>query len=203
MQLDSDIIRKMESKDLEHVVQTHLESFPGFFLSFLGPRFLRLYYSGVIDAPEGISFVYLDSAGQPSGFVAGTTNPRGFYRRLLVRDWLKFSFASFRAILHRPSAIVRVARGILHPASNPIGPDVAGLFSIGVRPNLQGVGAGKVLVSKFIDEAKARGCKCVFLTTDRDENNAVNTFYEQLGFSLERQHVTPEGRRMNEYWISL
>ena len=203
MQLEGDTIRKMESKDLECVVQTHLESFPGFFLSFLGVRFLRLFYAGVVDAPEGISFVYLDSDGQPSGFVAGTTNPRGFYRRLLVRDWLKFSFASIGAILRKPSTIVRVARGISHPASNPIGSDVAGLFSIGVRPNLQGVGAGKKLVQKFIDEARSMNCKRVFLTTDQENNEIVNDFYLKLGFSVGRQYETPEGRKMNEYWITL
>ncbi|MDX2479220.1 MAG: GNAT family N-acetyltransferase [Desulfuromusa sp.] len=203
MRLESGSIRKMEDGDLEPVVQTHLESFPDFFLSFLGPRFLRLYYAGVISAPEGIAFVCLDSDGQPSGFVAGTTNPRGFYRRLLIRGWLKFSFASLGAILRRPSAIARVARAVFHPASNPIGADVAGLFSIGVQPKMQGTGAGKALVLKFLDVTKACGCKRVFLTTDQKNNDGVNAFYEKLGFSLERQYETPEGRCMNEYWFTL
>jgi ribosomal protein S18 acetylase RimI-like enzyme len=197
------MIRNMSSENIKQVVSIHLKSFPGFFLSFMGTRFLSLYYNGVVEAPEGIAFVYLNKAGDPAGFVVGTSNPRGFYSRLLKRDWLKFSFASLGAICRRPAAIVRIARGFLHPGENPAGDEVAGLFSIGVLPELQGTGAGKALVRAFQDEAKKRGCKKVFLTTDAEGNEAVNSFYRKLGFTVERQYNTPEGRKMNEYWISL
>lgn len=197
------MISPMSSDDVSAVVEVHLESFPGFFLSYLGPRFLSLYYKGICSAPEGIAFSYLNEAGGPAGFVAGSSNPRGFYSRLLKKDWFRFSLASVGGVLRRPSAILRVARGVLHPGANPVGADVAGLFSIGVLPELQGTGAGKKLVEAFLAEAKNRGCKRVFLTTDRDNNENVNLFYQKLGFSLERQYETPEGRRMNEYWIKL
>ncbi len=197
------MIRTMTQGDLKLVVAAHLASFPDFFLSFLGPRFLALYYSGVCTAPEGIAFVYLNDSGSPAGFVAGTSNPRGFYSRLLKRGWLKFALASVNAVVRKPSTVSRIARGLFHPGGNPVGDDVAGLFSIGVLPELQGTGAGKMLVHMFLDEARKRGCKRVFLTTDRDNNAAVNSFYEKLGFTIERHYVTPEGRRMNEYWITL
>jgi ribosomal protein S18 acetylase RimI-like enzyme len=197
------MIRNMLPENIKQVVSIHLKSFPGFFLSFMGARFLSLYYSGIVEAPEGIAFVYLNKAGSPAGFVAGTSNPRGFYSRLLKRNWLKFSFASMGAICRRPAAIVRIARGFFHPGENPAGDEVAGLFSIGVLPELQGTGAGKALVLAFQDEAKKRGCKRVFLTTDADGNEAVNSFYRKLGFTVERLYNTPEGRNMNEYWITL
>lgn len=193
----------MTTEHIPAVVQVHLNSFPGFFLSFLGPRFLSLYYTGVCEAPEGIAFVYLNASGVPVGFVAGSSNPRGFYSRLLKRDWLRFSLASVGAIVRKPSAIKRIVRGIFHPGGNPAGADMAGLFSIGVHPELQGTGAGQPLVQAFLHEAGMQGCKRVFLTTDRYNNKAVNAFYQKLGFSIERQYVTPEGRHMNEYWINL
>lgn len=196
-------IRPLQPDHVNTVVNVHLASFPGFFLSFLGPRFLKLFYSGICTAPEGIGFVYCNDSGVPAGFVAGTSNPGGFYSRLLRRDWLKFSVASLGALLKRPSAVKRVARAFLHPSTNPVGTDVAGLFSIGVLPELQGTGAGKQLVQAFLAEAGRRGCRRVFLTTDRDNNDAVNSFYEKLGFAIERQYITPEGRRMNEYWLSI
>lgn len=198
-----DMIRPMTDDDLDSVVLIHLSSFPGFFLSFLGSRFLRLYYSGICGADEGISYVYLNDKGVPSGFVAGSSNPRGFYSRLLKRDWFKFSLASVGPIIKKPAAAKRVVRAVLYPGKNPVGPDVAGLFSIGVRPELQGTGAGKYLVRTFLQEAARRGCQRVFLTTDRDNNDAVNSFYQKMGFAIEHQFVTPEGRRMNEYWINL
>lgn len=197
------MIRPMNADDVESVVRIHLASFPNFFLSFLGPRFLSLFYSGVCVAQEGIAFVYLSESKKPSGFVAGTSNPRGFYSRLLKRDWLKFALASIVPILKKPSIFSRVARGVSHPSDNPVGNDVAGLFSIGVLPELQGTGAGKALVQAFLDEARGRGCKKVFLTTDRDKNDSVNSFYSKMGFTIERQYTTPEGRRMNEYWVTL
>jgi ribosomal protein S18 acetylase RimI-like enzyme len=196
------MIRSMQVGDVEKVAKVHLASFPGFFLSFLGPRFLSLFYSGICAAPEGIAFVYLNDAGSPAGFVAGTLNPAGFYSRLLKRKWLPFALASIVPVLRNPSIIPRVARAVSHPSGNPIGEKVAGLFSIGVLPELQGIGAGKELVRAFLEEAARRGCKSVFLTTDGDNNAAVNAFYLKLGFYLERQYVTPEGRRMNEYWIT-
>ena len=197
------MIRRTNNSDVKRVVDVHLASFPGFFLSSLGPRFLYYFYSGICSAPEGITFVYFNDVGIPAGFVAGTSNPRGFYSRLLRRGWLKFALASIVPILMNPFIAGRVALAITHPSGNPVGDDVAGLFSIGVLPELQGTGAGKKLVEAFLGEAKNRGCKRVFLTTDRDNNDTVNAFYEKLGFAIARQYVTREGRRMNEYWIAL
>jgi ribosomal protein S18 acetylase RimI-like enzyme len=197
------MLRLMGKEDVFSTVSVHLQSFPGFFLSSLGPKFLGHFYQGIVDAPEGIAFVYLNEAGQPAGFVAGTSNPRGFYKRLLKRDWVKFSFASLGTLLRNPGTVRRIARGLLHPGQNPAGDDVAGLFSIGVLPELQGTGAGKILVNAFLDEARDRGCKRVFLTTDRDDNELVNHFYKKIGFVVEREYTTPEGRNMNEYWITL
>jgi len=197
------MIRTMNRGDVSQVVIVHLASFPGFFLSFLGPRFLSLFYSGICAAPEGIAFVYLNEAGISAGFVAGTSNPSGFYSRLLKQKWLKFAFASIIPILKKPSAVRRVARAVSHPSDNPTGDDIAGLFSIGVLPELQGTGAGKTLVTAFLNEARKRGCSRVFLTTDRAENEQVNKFYTKLGFEIEHEYVTPEGRKMNKYWINL
>lgn len=44
--------------------------------------------------------------------------------------------------------------------------------------------------------------KLPLFTAVDDNNDSVNSFYEKLGFEIERQYMTPEGRRMNEYWIT-
>lgn len=203
MSVSDQTIRKMEKQDIGYVVKVHLRSFPGFFLSFLGPRFLFLFYSGVCSSPEGIALVHVDSEKILTGFVVGAVNPQGFYARLLKRDWLKFSLASINAIFRRPSIIKRIARAFYHPSENPAGNSVAGLFSIGVLPELQEISVGKNLVQSFLNEAKKMGCKKVFLTTDRDENEKVNAFYNSLRFKIKREFITPEGRSMYEYWIDL
>ncbi|WP_169817596.1 GNAT family N-acetyltransferase [Chlorobaculum limnaeum] len=196
-------ISLIKNEHIESIVKVHQASFPGYFLSFLGPKFLSLFYKAISSSPEGISFVYINDIGSPIGFVAGTTNPRGFYSRLLKQKWLSFALAAIPAILRKPSVFLRVLRGVLHPSGNPKGKNVAGIYSIGVLPEYQGIGAGKKLVKVFFENAKQRGCNRVFLTTDQDNNDAVNAFYLKSGFNIERQYITPEGRRMNEYWITL
>src|SRR5665811_1624133 len=181
------MIKPMMPENVDDVVSIHLESFPGFFLSFLGRRFLTLYYSGICSAEEGLGFVFLNSDYELIGFVAGTTNPRGFYTRLLKRYWLRFSLASVGAILRKPSSARRIGRALYHSEQNPVGSEVAGLFSIGVHPELQDVGAGKELVTAFLEESKAKGCTRVFLTTDRDNNKIVNDFYQNIGFIIKSQ----------------
>jgi GNAT superfamily N-acetyltransferase len=193
----------MTSQHIPAVVKAHVASFPGYILSFLGPRFLSLYYSGVHSAPEGISFVYLNAAGVPVGFVVGASNPRGFFSKLLKRDWLRFSLASVGAIFSRPSVLTRIARLLFHPEDHPVGADVACLLYIGILPELQGTGIGQVLLKAFLHEALTRGCRRVVLSAYRDNNEAVNSFYQKMGFRIEQQWVTPEGHCMNEYWIDL
>jgi len=197
------MIRNMTLRDIEPVVETHLLSFPNFFLSILGPRFLSLYYSSLCSDPDGIALVGLNQACRITGFVAGTTNPRGFYTRLLKKQWLKFAAASFTAVLKKPSIIPRMLEALSYPKENPVGLDVAGLYSIGILPSDQQQGMGRHLVAEFLKEARNRGCRQVFLTTDRDDNQRVNNFYQKTGFIVKRQFITSQGRRMNEYWITL
>lgn len=198
-----DSLRPMQQEDIQQVVAVHLAAFPGFFLSFLGPRFLSLYYSQICESQDGIAFVKLDKLGGIAGFVAGSSNPSGFYSRLLKKHWFGFASASLGALFRRPIIIFRLFRAILHPGQNPVGDDVAGLYSIAVLPALRGTGAGENLVHYFLAEASKRRCKSVFLTTDKINNIPVNKFYIKLGFQLKKEFVTPEGRAMNEYCIEL
>lgn len=197
------MITRMDTKDVERIIAIHLASFQGFFLSFLGPRFLSLYYLNISKAPEGVCYVYTNQNNEIVGFIVGALNPSGFYSRLLKRDWFRFTIASLGAVLKKPNIINRLARAFFHPAANPAGDDVAGLFSIGVLPEYQGKGVGRELVLAFLKDVKQRGCKRVYLSTDQEKNNKINAFYQSLGFNVERQYLTPEGRRMNEYWKNL
>lgn|ERR1700682_4423437 len=201
-------VRRMETRDVAAVVRVHLRSFPGFFLSFLGPSFLRQLYLGIVEDPSGIAFVTDSTDGDTvvgvGGFVAGTDQPEGFYRRLLQRRWWHFGLASAVPALRRPRIVPRLLRALTMPRrSGEHGADSALLMSIAVEPAGQGTGAGAALVEAFLDEARRRGRERVVLTTDAADNDAVNRFYLQRGFSIVRTLATPEGRQMNEYAISL
>ncbi len=63
-------IIKVKEDDLDAVVEIHLLSFPGFFLSKIGPSFLKCYYREIITY-EGGHLLAAQNAGSIIGFVAG------------------------------------------------------------------------------------------------------------------------------------
>jgi ribosomal protein S18 acetylase RimI-like enzyme len=197
------IVRQMTHRDVASVARIHTLAFPGFFLTSLGGSFLRYYYRMFPTYGGTIALVAETAAGDIAGFVVGSANPRGFYRRLLRRHWFGFTQRGILALARRPFAAPRLLRGLTHPGSNPGGPTVVGLFSIAVAPNAQGGRAGGALMETFLARAAERGAESVFLHTDADGNERANAYYRRHGF-IERQVIeTPEGRRLNEYWHTL
>jgi ribosomal protein S18 acetylase RimI-like enzyme len=192
----------MEAHDVALVVKAHLASFPGFFLTFLGPAFLAEFYTGILTDPSGIAFVS-EEDGQIAGFVAGTSQPAGFYMRLLRQRWWWFGLASIKPVLRNPRIVPRLLRALTMPGQARSAEGEGTLMSIAVLPDKQGQGIGQALVRAFLSEAAQRGLAKVNLTTDQVNNDAANHFYQRLGFSCVRHFLTPEDRQMNEYVTDL
>ena len=192
-------IRPMTLSEVRDVVHVHLQAFPGFFLSFLGPGFLRELYRGIVSDPAGIAFV-AEQDGRILGFVAGTAEPAGFYSRLLKRRFLPFAFHAAMAALRRPAAAPRLLRAL---GRSKQAPDRASgraeLMSLAVLSEARGTGSGAKLVDAFVSRVREINGEAVLLTTDAADNDAVNSFYVNRGFRLCRSFTTPEGRQMNEY----
>lgn len=196
------MIALMTAAQVEEVVNVHLRSFEGFFLSFLGPNFLRLYYESVVGYRGAAGYVCV-IGGRVVGFVCGMVSPSHFYSYLLRTRWWRFALAALGAALGRPSVIPRLFRALFYPSQTSGRSDTATLTSIAVDPAVQGEGVGAQLIAAFLADMRARGVKRVDLTTDRYDNDEVNAFYQRQGFHCERTFVTPEGREMNEFVILL
>ncbi|MEM2174183.1 MAG: GNAT family N-acetyltransferase [Candidatus Micrarchaeia archaeon] len=194
--------RKMQLSDTNQVVNVHLSSFRGFFLSSLGPKFLDLLYAFIASSPDGVGFVAVDNS-QVVGFVCGSMKPLGFYRRFFFKKWREIIFSILLSIIRNPSIVPRLVWRLVTPPQASAEPGTATLMSIAILPEYQNKGIGKVLIQEFLNEMKKCGMQRVNLTTDRDNNDAVNAFYQRMGFQLVRSFVTPEGRWMNEYIIEL
>lgn len=192
-------IQSATSSDVAAMVEVHLMSFPGFFLTFLGPHFLKVLYANILKVPENISLVVVDNNNKVEGFVVGALSPEGLYKRLLMNSWFDFALASVLPALRNPACIPRLLRAFRTPRTGHIKSADCLLMSIGVMPQKIGTGTGRKLVEEFLKIAGHRGVKSVSLTTDRDNNESVNRFYEKAGFELHRTFTTPEGRQMNEY----
>jgi ribosomal protein S18 acetylase RimI-like enzyme len=195
-------IRQIAQVDVKRVVDIHLQVFEGFFLAFLGPYFLEVFYSAIVDDPTGISLLAYDDQNM-YGFVVGTSNPSGFYLRLIKHKLWKFVIASLQPFFKNPKILPRLLRALLMPNKAAL-PDGWGLLmSFGVSNEVQNNGVGRLLINAFLEEATQRGLKRVYLTTDEDNNGKVNAFYNKIGFRCENSFITPEGRRMNGYVIDL
>lgn len=91
-------IRPLKLSEIPRAVAIHQSAFPGFFLTFLGPDFLKLLYSFYVQGETEVALVG-EYKGQVIGTLLGTTQPHGFYKRLATRYFLSFAWArlnSFR-----------------------------------------------------------------------------------------------------------
>ena len=112
-------IRSARESDAASMVDVHMKSFPGFFLTFLGDAFLRELYAATISDQAGIAFVAEENS-RVVGFVTGTDEPAGFYRRLLRQRWWRFGRASVWPFIRRPSIAPRLLRAFKKPQQNDI-----------------------------------------------------------------------------------
>ena len=205
--LESIQIRPAQTSDIAQVVQVHIQAFPGFFLTLMGTRFLRLLYCGFLNHPTGISLVACPQA-KPSeviGFVVGTTQPQGFFSQLLRQHWLAFAMASLWPLLKKPGLVfVKLWSALFYRGESlPDQPNAALLSSLGVKPTAQGQQIGQQLVSAFLAHAQTAGATAVYLTTDQSDNTKANHFYTKLGFKLAGTCKRPHGRILNRYLIKL
>jgi ribosomal protein S18 acetylase RimI-like enzyme len=196
-------IGDLRADDVPVVARLHRAAFPGFFLSSLGEPFLVQFYRGFLTDPTAVTAVARDDGGTILGAVVGTTEPAGFFGRLLRRRFAGFVLASARAVLRHPTSAPRLLRAVTYRGDAGSTADGALLSSIFVVPAAQGSGAGQALLAAWARAAADRGAGAAFLTTDAEDNDRVNDFYVAQGWALADSHRTREGRLMNRYTITL
>lgn len=191
----------MTPRDPARLAAIHESAFPGFFLSTLGPRFLAEFYAGFLDDPTAVAVVARDSDGNPVGAAVGTTEPAGYYRRLLRRRFGGLALASGVAAVRRPRSVLRLARGAFYRGESDLGDASLGalLSSICAIPATQNAGLGKRLLAEWERKAKELGAASAHLSTDAKDNEAANAFYRSSGWVLAHEYETREGRLMNLY----
>ena len=196
--------------DLAAVIRIHRAAFPNFFLTEMGPGFLAAYYR-MVGRYEPSVFLVAEDDGAVRGFVAGFSDPAGFYAAMR-RQWWRLFLPLVSGIVRRPqliravfSNLSRVLAGLGRPRgeSVPDGKTDCELASIAVDPACGGSGVGARLVTAFCERARDSGAQAVTLTTERDGNESVNRFYQKLGFLVVREFHRGPDRAMLEYELRL
>ena len=195
------IVRDAVRDDIDRVVSLHRAAFDDFFLTSLGPRFLRHLYSGYLAHASGILLVACDPIGGPStiaGFVAGTTEPDGFYRWMRRSRGPVMAVAAVPALVRRPRRVGRRLASALHYRgdASPTVACAALLASLAVDPPSGGQGIGGLLVEAFLARSKERDRDQVYLTTDVLGNDGVLEFYRRRGFRETKRFIRADGRQM-------
>lgn len=183
---------------VDEVVEAHMRSFPGFFLTFLGRGFLRQLYRGFAEHGSSGLLAAADESGV-AGFLAYSADMGGLYRHLLRRRLVPFAWHALLGLLRRPGALFRLVRALGYPGGARREEPYVGLSSIGVLPERGGSGIGTMLVDRLKGIAADSPAAYIRLETDAEGNEGANGFYQRNGFVLHHAYVTPEGRRMNEY----
>jgi len=200
------VIRPARPSDVNNVVQIHIATFPRFFLSNLGPGFLRAYYFFLLRYDNHMFFV-VEREGKVVGFVAGFVDPARFFRSMAFKS-LHFFVPLVLSFIKHPILIYRIWQNILKVVFIKQHPDFRSEFAcelspLAVDPQYMGQGLGKALVQEFVAVARLKKLHQVRATTDAQDNDYVNVFYQKLGFKLYRTFLAFDARPMNEYVLYL
>ena len=194
-------IHELETASSEYIkaiAELHKKAFPSFFLTQLGVPFLRTLYSGYMeDKDSGI--IAAEEKGKLVGFIAYSNDYPRFYKGLIKNHLMRFAICSIGAAIRHPSFIKRLLGAFKKSESVVKNERYVELASICVDPDIESRGVGSALIDYLKGIVDFNKYAYINLETDADGNDGVNKFYVKNGFMLEREFVTAEGRRMNEY----
>lgn len=211
----AEVVRRvMTLDDVEAVVDLHRELLPAGFFAALGGPFLRSYYRSYLLNPAGVGLV-AEVDGEVAGFALGTVDEEVHYRHVLrwhgwrmalwgllglsARPHLIFGFCRTRAGRYLRSVQRRLRKGPSGP-----GPQTRSgtLSHMAVAPSAQRRGLGRMLVTAFVDAARAQGSRRLRVLAAANRREA-QSLYASLGWERGSEVQDADGRCWTEYWYRL
>lgn len=194
-------IREVKSEEKElinEIVSIHLNTFTGFFLTFMGRGFLNQMYRSYCDHDES-GLLVAEENRKAVGFLAYSGNFSGLYRFMIKTRLVPFGWYSVGAFFRRPSAFMHIIKAFLKPSEVKRDEKYVELSSIGVDPTIKSKGVGSLLIDDLKKIVDFNKFAYITLETDAVNNDGAIHFYEKNGFVRERMYETDEGRKMFEY----
>lgn len=192
-------ISKEEKQIINDIVDIHVLTFKGFFLTFMGKGFLRQMYLSYCEHNESTLLGAFDENGVPIGFVGYSQDMSGLYKFMIKKKLIKFAWYSMGAFFRKPKVFVRLIRAFLKPSETKKEERYVELSTIGVLPNEKSKGVGSMLIDEVKNRVDFTKYDYIMLETDAENNDSVNKFYVKNQFVLSREYQTREKRKMNEY----
>ncbi|OUP03361.1 hypothetical protein B5F37_01660 [Drancourtella sp. An210] len=191
-------VKSTDKKLINDIVTIHLNTFTGFFLTFMGRGFLNQMYRSYCDHGES-GLLVAENNGKAVGFLAYSGNFSGLYKFMIKTRLILFGWYSVGAFFRRPSAFMRIIKAFMKPSEVKRKEKYVELSSIGVDPTIKSKGVGSRLIDELKKIVDFNKFAYITLETDAVDNDGAIHFYEKNGFIQERMFETPEGRKMYEY----
>lgn len=191
-------VKPEENRVIDEVVSIHLETFTGFFLSFMGRGFLKQMYRSYCEHQQS-KLLIAEENGKILGFVAYSSDFSGLYKFMIKSRLPYFAWYSIGAFFRRPSAFLHIISAFLKPGEAKREEAYVELSSIGVSPKCKSKGVGSRLISALKERVDFNKFAYITLETDAVNNEPAISFYEKNGFVKERLYKTSEGREMLEF----
>ena len=188
-----------DRKLIEEITRIHLETFTGFFLTFMGKGFLEVMYRSYCRHPESDIIAAFDDENRVMGFLAYSHNMSGLYKYMIKTKLIPFMWFSFLAFLKKPKIFIKLVSAFLKPGESKREEEYVEVSSIGVSPAFKKMGVGSALLGYMKENIDFGRYKYINLETDAVNNEGANNFYKKNGFVLARTYTTNENRKMNEY----
>ena len=141
-------VKSDEKKIIDEIVTIHLNTFTGFFLTFMGRGFLRQMYQSYCDHEES-GLLVAEGDGKTVGFLAYSSDFSGLYKFMIKTRFVQFGWYSMGAFFRRPSAFLHIIKAFLKPSEVKRKEKYVELSSIGVDPNVKSKGVGSKLIEKL------------------------------------------------------
>lgn len=194
------LIKHAEPEDITELIQFHLISFPSFFSSCLGDKFLKIYYRSYQLTDEHLILV-AKTQDKIIGFIAGTTNADLLYQSLFRKNFFSLVKLTFKRFLFSKNFRNKVFKKNhfliqainsqfltvkkLNPRKKskqaPLVSNYAHLFLIAVREEFRGKGVSLDLISEFEKEMRKKGILKCTLWVKSDNLRAIG-FYKKTGW---------------------
>lgn len=188
--------RAVEQKEYASLVKLHLKAFDDFFLTTLGYGFLKTYYRSALKSKDSIAVCAVNDKNEIVGFSIGCIQSKGFHKKLIMNNFVHFSFEAVKILFTNPKAIIRLMNNLEKDSNQNDDGNYSELLSIAVSPDCKGLGIGKELIKAFEAEAILKGSKKIALTTDFDRNDDVIAFYKKTGYEVFYEFITYPNRKM-------
>lgn len=191
-------LKTAEKEKINSIVDVHMDSFEGFFLTFLGKGFLRQLYRGFVEH-KGSGLIIATKDSNIIGFLAYSNDISLFYKYLIKKHLIVFAFYAFQGFIRRPGIFFRLVRALAYPNESKRDESYIELSSIGVSPKYSDLGVGTQLIYRLKNIVDGKSAVYIKLETDAENNDKANSFYKKNGFQLHHIYETREKRKMNEY----